>query len=58
MTLDLNIFSRQIEAVGNKGDIAIAITTSGNSSNLIEASKVAREKNYYLFVYQEIMEVN
>ena len=43
------IFSRQIEAVGNKGDIAIAITTSGNSSNLIEASKVAREKKLLSF---------
>ena len=43
------IFSRQIEAVGNKGDIAIAITTSGNSANLIEASKVAREKKLLSF---------
>ncbi len=52
------IFSRQIEAIGNSGDIAIAITTSGNSVNLIEASKTAKKKKYYLFVYQEIMEVN
>ena len=33
------IFSRQIEAVAKKGDLAIAITTSGNSQNLIEAAK-------------------
>jgi D-sedoheptulose 7-phosphate isomerase len=32
------IFSRQIKALGKKGDIAIAITTSGNSQNLIEAT--------------------
>ena len=44
---DLNfkyIFSRQIEAMGNKGDIAIALTTSGNSKNLIEAIKIAKKK--------------
>ena len=33
------IFSRQIEAIAKKGDLAIAITTSGNSQNLIEAAK-------------------
>jgi D-sedoheptulose 7-phosphate isomerase len=33
------IFSRQIEAIAKKGDLAIAITTSGNSRNLIEAAK-------------------
>tara|TARA_B100000214_G_scaffold297888_1_gene227838 strand:+ start:356 stop:946 length:591 start_codon:yes stop_codon:yes gene_type:complete len=38
------IFSRQIEAIGNAGDIALAITTSGNSQNLIEACKVANKK--------------
>ncbi len=38
------IFSRYIEAVGQKGDILFAISTSGNSKNVIEACKVAREK--------------
>ena len=38
------IFSRQIEAIGKKGDIAIAITTSGNSKNLIEAIKICKKK--------------
>jgi D-sedoheptulose 7-phosphate isomerase len=33
------IFSRQIEAIAKRGDLAIAITTSGNSQNLIEAAK-------------------
>ena len=51
------IFSRQIEAVGNQGDIAIAITTSGNSKNLIEAAKSARKKKLLLFVFQEIKAV-
>ena len=39
-----HIFSRQIEAIGNKGDIAIAISTSGNSPNVINAINTAREK--------------
>ena len=45
------IFSRQIEAIGNKGDIAIAITTSGNSENLIEAAKIANKKNIITFCF-------
>jgi D-sedoheptulose 7-phosphate isomerase len=43
------IFSRQIEAVGNSGDIAIAITTSGNSANLLEAAKMANNKKILTF---------
>lgn len=31
------IFSRQIEALGRKGDVIIGITTSGNSNNVIQA---------------------
>ena len=38
------IFSKQVEANGNKGDIFIAISTSGNSKNIIEALKVCRKK--------------
>jgi D-sedoheptulose 7-phosphate isomerase len=40
-----NVFSRQIEALGNKGDILFAISTSGNSPNIIKAAKAARAKN-------------
>ena len=45
------IFSRQIEAIGNQGDIAIAITTSGNSKNLIEAVKSANKKKITTFCF-------
>jgi D-sedoheptulose 7-phosphate isomerase len=45
------IFSRQIEAIGNMGDIAIAITTSGNSSNLIEAIKSAKKMKIITFCF-------
>lgn len=41
-TFDI-IFSRQIEALGKKGDVAIGISTSGNSKNVIEAIKKAKE---------------
>ena len=36
------IFSRQVEALAKKEDILIAISTSGNSSNVIEAIKKAK----------------
>lgn len=45
------IFSRQIEAVGKPGDIAIAITTSGNSINLIEGVKAAKKKKILTFCF-------
>src|SRR5436309_15579754 len=35
------VFSRQIEALGHSGDIAVAISTSGNSPNVIEAADAA-----------------
>ena len=37
------IFERQIEALGKKNDISIAISTSGNSNNLIKASRLANK---------------
>jgi D-sedoheptulose 7-phosphate isomerase len=39
-----NIFSRQCESIVSKGDIIIAISTSGNSLNVINGIKVAKEK--------------
>ena len=36
------VFSRQIEALGVQGDVALGISTSGNSKNVIEAMKKAR----------------
>lgn len=40
-----NIFSRQIEALGVKGDIAFGISTSGNAKNVINAFKTAKKMN-------------
>jgi D-sedoheptulose 7-phosphate isomerase len=45
------IFSRQLEAIGRSGDICIAITTSGNSPNLIEAIRVANKKKLKTFCF-------
>lgn len=36
------IFSRQVEALGNEGDILLLITTSGSSSNILKAAETAR----------------
>ena len=38
------IFSRFIEGIGNNGDVLLAISTSGNSMNIINAVKAAKEK--------------
>ena len=37
-----DIFARQISGLGRKGDVAIAISTSGNSPNVLKAAEVAR----------------
>lgn len=37
------VFSRQLEALGQSGDLLIAISTSGNSANVLKALKSARE---------------
>jgi D-sedoheptulose 7-phosphate isomerase len=37
-----DIFSRQVKAIGRKGDILLGISTSGGSKNILEAFKIAR----------------
>jgi D-sedoheptulose 7-phosphate isomerase len=39
------IFSRQIEAIGRKGDVAIGISTSGKSANVVKALEAARKNS-------------
>lgn len=41
----IHVFSRQIAALGRRGDIAIGISTSGNSPNIIEGIKQAKQLN-------------
>ncbi len=38
------VFSRQLEAIGQQGDIFIGISTSGNSANILRAFEVAGQK--------------
>jgi D-sedoheptulose 7-phosphate isomerase len=39
------VFSKQVEALGSAGDVLLAISTSGNSKNVIEAAKAAQARN-------------
>jgi len=41
----LSVFTRQVEALANKDDVLIAISTGGSSSNIISAIKLAKELN-------------
>jgi D-sedoheptulose 7-phosphate isomerase len=38
------VFSKQVRALGRAGDVLLAISTSGNSPNVIEAIKVAQQR--------------
>ena len=42
-----NVFARSIEGLGNKGDVLLVISTSGNSDNLIKAVEMAKSKGLY-----------
>lgn len=44
------VFSRQVEALGNEKDCLIAISTSGNSSNVLNAAIAARTKGMTVIV--------
>ena len=46
-----NIFSRELEALGNSNDVFLAFSTSGNSQNIINAIEKCKEKkiNYFIF---------
>jgi len=40
-----NVFARQIEALGNRGDVCLAISTSGQSPNIVVACEQARSQS-------------
>jgi D-sedoheptulose 7-phosphate isomerase len=44
------VFSRYLEALGNKGDVLLGISTSGNSANIIRAAETAREKGMTVII--------
>jgi len=39
-----SVFARGVEALGQSGDLFVALTTSGNSANLLEAAKMAKSR--------------
>lgn len=43
-----SVFSRYVEAFGQDGDVLLAISTSGNSPNILKAARMAREKNMHI----------
>lgn len=53
-----HLFSRQIEALGNSGDIALGITTSGQSPNVIKGFEMAKRKGLFAPALQEKMAEN
>lgn len=42
------VFSRMVEAIGQSGDILVAISTSGNSENVLNAIQSAKAKNMHV----------
>ena len=43
-----DVFSRQVEGIGKKGDILLAISTSGNSKNIVKAAIQAKKQKLHI----------
>ena len=43
-----HVFSKQVRALGRAGDVLVGISTSGNSTNIIEAIKAAHERDMHV----------
>lgn len=43
-----NVFARNVEGLGNEGDVLLAISTSGNSANIIKAVEKAHQKKMFV----------
>lgn len=41
------VFARQVEALGQNGDVLVGISTSGNSANVVQAVELAKSKGIY-----------
>ncbi len=46
-----NVFERQVEAIGQQGDVLMAISTSGNSKNCAKALKLAKKMGIHTLAY-------
>ena len=49
-----NVVSRQLKGIGNKGDVLIAISTSGKSKNVIKAINEAKDMGIYVISFSGI----
>jgi len=45
------VFARQLEALGREGDVAVGISTSGNSRNVLRALEVAKSMSIYTVAF-------
>ena len=45
------VYARMLKAVGEKGDVFIGISTSGNSGNIIKAMETARQKGMFIVAF-------
>jgi D-sedoheptulose 7-phosphate isomerase len=45
------VFARQVEALGQSGDVLVAISTSGNSPNVLRAADVARARGMQVVAF-------
>lgn len=46
-----NVFARNVEGLGNEGDVLLAISTSGNSPNIIKAVNTAHDKKMFVIAF-------
>lgn len=42
------VYARMLRGIGREGDVLVALSTSGNSANILEAMKVAKEKGMFI----------
>lgn len=52
------IFSRPLEFLANEGDLLVAISSSGNSQNIVNAIRVAQNKRLYIVTFSGFQEEN
>ena len=53
-----NVFAKQVEMFADKGDILFAISSSGNSENIVLAVEAARHRGCLVFTFSGFKEVN
>ena len=48
-----HLFERNYNAISNSGDLLIAISTSGNSENIVRVLKATKKKKFFNFVFRK-----